>query len=77
MTEEKEFFAMDEEAQLKLLSEANITKTGSSIQVIIDGKTWHIRTTSQAQNALMSNLDYDILYWENALKEAKSSKEAK
>lgn len=77
MTEEKEFFAMDEEAQLKLLSEANITKTGSSIQVIIDGKTWHIRTTSQAQNALMSNLDYDILYWQNALKEAKTSKEAK
>ena len=71
MTEEKEFFAMDEEAQLKLLSEANITKTGSSIQVIIDGKTWHIRTTSQAQNELMSNLDYDILYWQNALKEAK------
>ena len=70
MTEEKEFFAMDEEAQLKLLSEANITKTGSSIQVIIDGKTWHISTTSQAQNALMSNLDYDILYWQNALKEA-------
>ena len=61
MTEEKEFFAMDEEAQLKLLSEANITKTGSSIQVIIDGKTWHIRTTSQAQNELMSNLDYDSL----------------
>ena len=77
MTEEKEFFAMDEEAQLKLLSEANITKTGSSIQVIIDGKTWHIRTTSQAQNELMSNLDYDILYWQNALKEAKTSKEAK
>lgn len=61
---------MDEQAMLGLLVEANALQRGASNEIVIDGKVWHIRPTSQRQNLRMLNLDVDILYWQNELKDA-------
>ena len=56
MAEEKEEpkFSMDEEAMERLLTEAQFVRQGRNIAVTIDGKDWHIRPTSQAQNQIMA-----------------------
>lgn len=79
MAEEKEEtkFSMDEEAIERLLTEAQFVRRGRNILVAIDGKTWHIRPTSQAQNQIMSDMDFDVMYWQRQLKEAQDSKTAK
>lgn len=51
-----------------LLVEANAIQRGKSESIVIDGKVWHIRPTSQRQNLKMLNLDFDILYWQNEQK---------
>lgn len=61
---------MDEEAQMQLLVEANVTQRGFASKLPIDGKVWHIRSTSQKQNVLMQNYDYDVLHWQNKIKES-------
>lgn len=70
-------FSMDEEAMIRLLSEAHIIRKSNGVTLIIDGKTWNIRPTSQAQNNIMLGLDYDVLHWQKDLKEAKTAKDAK
>lgn len=60
--------SLDEQAMLGLLVEANALQRGISNKIIIDGKAWHLRTTSQRQNLKMLNHDVDVLYWQNALK---------
>lgn len=79
MTEEKEEtkFSMDEEAIERLLTEAQFIRRGRNILVSIDGKTWHIRPTSQAQNQIMADMDFDVMYWQRQLKEAQDAKAAK
>lgn len=59
---------LDEQAMLGILAEANALQRGKGQKIVIDGKTWHVRPTSQRQNLKMLNLDYDILYWQNELK---------
>ena len=59
---------LDEQAMLSLLAEANALQRGKWQKIIIDGKVWHVRPTSQRQNLKMLNLDYDVLYWQNELK---------
>ena len=59
---------LDEQAMLGMLAEANALQRGKGQKIVIDGKTWHVRPTSQRQNLKMLNLDYDILYWQNELK---------
>lgn len=68
---------MDEEAIERLLTEAQFVRQGRSILATIDGKTWHIRPTSQAQNQKMANMDFDVMYWQRQLKEAQKAKIAK
>lgn len=79
MAEEKEGtkFSMDEEAIDRLLTEAQFVRKGRSILVTIDGKTWHIRPTSGAQNQKMADMDFDVMYWQRQLKEAKNANTAK
>lgn len=79
MAEEKEEtkFSMDEEAIERLLTEAQFVRRGRNILVTIDGKTWHIRPTSQAQNQKMADMDFDVMYWQRQLKEAQDAKTAK
>lgn len=79
MAEEKEEtkFSMDEEAIERLLTEAQFIRRGRNILVSIDGKTWHIRPTSQAQNQKMADMDFDVMYWQRQLKEAQTAKRAK
>lgn len=79
MAEEKEEtkFSMDEEAIERLLTEAQFVRRGRNILVEIDGKTWHIRPTSQAQNQKMADMDFDVMYWQRQLKEAQTAKRAK
>lgn len=59
---------LDEQAMLSLLAEANALQRGKGQKIVIDGKVWHVRPTSQRQNLKMLNLDYDVLYWQNKLK---------
>ena len=59
---------LDEQAMLGLLAEANAVQRGKGRVITIDGKTWHIRPTSQRQNQAMLNHDYDVLYWQKELK---------
>lgn len=59
---------LDEQAMLSLLAEANALQRGKGQKIVIDGKVWHVRPTSQRQNLKMINLDYDVLYWQNELK---------
>jgi len=59
---------LDEQAMLGLLVEANAIQRGKSERVVINGKVWHIRPTSQKQNLKMLNLDFDIRYWQSELK---------
>lgn len=59
---------LDEQAMLSLLAEANALQRGKGQKIVIDGKVWHVRPTSQRQNLRMLNLDYDVLYWQNELK---------
>lgn len=59
---------LDEQAMLSLLAEANALQRGKGQKIVIDGKVWHIRPTSQRQNLKMLNFDYDVLYWQNELK---------
>jgi len=66
--EEMPELTMDEQAMLGLLVEANAIQRGKSERVVIDGKVWHIRPTSQKQNLKMLNLDFDIRYWQSELK---------
>lgn len=69
---------LDEAAQRQLLIEANAIERGGIADVIvIDGKLWHIRPTSMRQNLKMQNLDYDVMFWQRQLKEAKSARQAK
>ena len=68
---------MDEEAIERLLTEAHFVRKGRNILVTIDGKTWHIRPTSQAQNQKMADMDFDVMYWQRQLKEAQTAKTAK
>lgn len=68
---------MDEEAIERLLTEAQFVRRGRNILVTIDGKTWHIRPTSQAQNQKMADMDFDVMYWQRQLKEAQDAKTAK
>ena len=75
--DEVQSLSTDESAMLKLLAEAQLTRKRNTISMTIDGREWKVRTTSQAQNEIMSGLDYDILYWQRGVKEAKTSREAK
>ena len=59
---------LDEQAMLSLLVEAYALQRGKGQKIVIDGKVWHVRPTSQRQNLKMLNLDYDVLYWQNELK---------
>lgn len=68
---------MDEEAIERLLTEAQFVRKGRDILVTIDSKTWHIRPTSQAQNQIMADMDFDVMYWQRQLKEAQDAKTAK
>lgn len=81
MAEEKKKeldFTIDEAAQMQLLAEANAIERGGIADVIvIDGKPWHIRPTSMRQNLKMQNLDYDVMFWQRQLKEAKNARQAK
>lgn len=79
MAEEKEEtkFSMDEEAMERLLTEAQFVRQGRNIAVTINGKDWHIRPTSQAQNQIMADIDFDIMHWQKRLKTAETAKEAK
>lgn len=70
-------FSMDEEAIERLLTEAQFVRRGRNILVTIDGKDWHIRPTSQAQNQIMADMDFDVMYWQRQLKEAQDAKTAK
>ena len=70
-------FSMDEGAIERLLSEAQFVRQGRNIAVQIDGMEWHIRPTSQAQNRLMTDLDFDIMPWQKRIKTAETAKEAK
>lgn len=70
-------FSIDEEAMERLLSEAQFVRQDRNIAVQIDGKQWHIRPTSQAQNQIMADIDLDIMYWQKQLKTAETAKEAK
>ena len=74
---EDEKLPLDESSMLKLLSDAELARKKNFISVTIDGKKWKVRTTSQSQNEKMTSLDYDILFWQKGIKEAKTSKEAK
>lgn len=68
-TEKQPELTLDEQAMLGLLVEANALQRGAGENIVIDGKVWHIRPTSQRQNLKMLNLDFDIRYWQNELKE--------
>ena len=59
--DEVQNLSTDESAMLKLLAEAQLTRKRNTISMTIDGREWKVRTTSQAQNEIMSGLDYDIL----------------
>lgn len=74
MTEKEPELTLDEQAMLGLLAEANALQRGKSQKIAIDGKVWPIRPTSQRQNLKMLNLDFDILYWQNELKDEKISR---
>lgn len=67
-TENQPELTLDEQAMLSLAVEANLLQRGAGENIVIDGKVWHIRPTSQRQNLKMLNLDFDIRYWQNELK---------
>ena len=69
---------LDEEAQMRLLVEANAIQRGKlADKLTIGGKTWRIRPMGNTQLARVENLDYDIKYWQDKLKEAKTARRAK
>jgi hypothetical protein len=68
-TEKQPELTLDEQAMLDLAVEANLLQRGAGESIVIDGKVWRIRSTSQRQNLKMLNLDFDIRYWQNELKE--------
>lgn len=69
---------LDEEAQMRLLVEANAIQRGAlADRLTINGKEWRIRPMGNKQIELIENLDYDIMYWQNELKEAKTVRQAK
>lgn len=67
-TTDEQGLALDEQAMLSLLVEANALQRGSVGYIEIDGRRWPLRPTSQRQNLKMLNLDFDILYWQTELK---------
>lgn len=68
---------MDEEAIERLLTEAQFVRRGRTIVVTIEGRRWHLRPTSQAQNRIMADMDFDVMYWQRQLKETGSARRAK
>lgn len=68
-TEKTPELTLDEQAMFSLLVEANALQRGAGEKIVIDGMAWHMRPTSQRQNLKMLNLDFDIRYWQNELKE--------
>lgn len=70
-------FSMDEDAMIKLLSEADVIRKSNGIDLIIDSKLWHIRVTSQSQNSIILGYDYDVLHLQNELKGCTDVKRAK
>ncbi|MCM1066387.1 MAG: hypothetical protein NC418_02285 [Muribaculaceae bacterium] len=68
-TDKQPELTLDEQAMFDLLVEANAVQRGTAVTITIDGKSWHIRPTSMRQNLKMLNLDFDIRYWQNRLKE--------
>ncbi len=75
--ENKDAVLTDEGAMERLLSEAQFVRQGRKVAVLIEGKTWHLRPTSNAQNEAMASLDFDVMFWQKQLKEAQSAKQAK
>ncbi|MDE7350304.1 MAG: hypothetical protein K2N25_04500, partial [Muribaculaceae bacterium] len=72
--QEEKDFTMDEAAMERLLTEAEFVRRGRSVIVEIEGKKWRMRPTSQAQNQIMANLDFDVMYWQKKLKEGNLSR---
>lgn len=65
--------SIDEEAQMRLLVEANAIQRGTLADSLeIGGKIWRLRPMAEKQLEKMENLDYDVMYWQNAQKDAKS-----
>lgn len=62
---------------IKLLGEAEIVRKPNCMTLLIDGREWRVRTTSNAQNEITSGIDFDVLYWQRRLKETQSAEEAK
>lgn len=61
--------AVDEQAMLQMLVEANaLERGGISDRLVIDGKVWKMRPTSKWQNKAMLNHDIDIMYWQRGQK---------
>ena len=78
MKEEKDNdpgLAVDEQAMLQMLVEANALERGSiSDRLVIDGKVWKMRPTSKWQNKAMLNHDIDIMYWQGEQKKENVSR---
>lgn len=67
----------DDESIMLLIEAAEAVRKGDNIKLNINGRVWHVRPTSQAQNNVMIGLDNDVSFWINDLKAAKTAKEAK
>lgn len=70
--------SIDEEAQMRLLVEANAIQRGKLNEYLeIGGKVWRLRPMAEKQLEKIENIGYDVMAWQNAQKEAKSAREIK
>lgn len=69
--------SMDEQAMAQLLADADAVRRGRGVAVVIDGREWHCRPVCMAQMARMQNLDYDVWYMQQRLKEGVSLRQAR
>lgn len=68
---------IDDAAMITLVAKANVLQRGLPDKIEICGKKWHLRPVSMYQNQSMLNKDFDVMYWQRKIKEAKTAKAAK
>lgn len=75
--EDYENLTLDEQAMLDLAVKANAVRRGRCTVITAGGKTWKMRPMCGKQLERWSDLDFDVKYWQEQMKEAKAARKAK
>lgn len=69
--------SLDEQAMLELAVKANAVKRGLKTVITAAGKQWTLRPMSLKQAERISNIDFDIKYWQSQFQAPLSRRKAK